>query len=96
MLTLNLKIRPRDAKSRLIANTLMLGKTGQKEKDSESMRWLNGIIDSMDMSLSILQETGKDLEAWHDAIHAVPKTWIRLSNDNSLYIFHHSAFTEEK
>ena len=49
MLTLNLKIRPRDAKSRLIANTLMLGKTGQKEKDSESMRWLNGIIDSMDM-----------------------------------------------
>ena len=50
----------------------------------------------MDVSLSILQQTVKDTEACRNAIHAGPKTWIRLSNDNSLYIFHHFAFTEEK
>lgn len=60
------------------------------------MRRLDSFIDSMDVSLSILQQTVKDTEACRNAIHAGPKTWIRLSNDNSLYIFHHFAFTEEK
>ena len=44
------------------------------------MRWLDGITDSMDMSLSKLQKMVKDREAWHAAIHAVTKTWTKLSD----------------
>ena len=83
---------PLDVKSWLIGKDLMLGKMeGRRKRGLQRMRWLDGIIDWTDMSLSKLQEIVKDREAWHAAVHGVAESdMTERQNNRIVRLFFHS------
>ena len=74
------KLWPPDRKSRLTRNDPDAGEKGRRKKGWQRIRWLDGVIYSMDTSFSKLQEIVKDRKAWSAAVCRVTKSWTRLSN----------------
>ena len=76
-----------------LEKTLMLGKTeGGRKRGQQRVRWLDSIIDSIDMSVKKLREMVKDRESWHAAVHGVAKSWTRCSDwttkENKVHFLH--------
>ena len=71
---------PPDVRTYSLENTLILGKIeGRRRRGQQRIKWLDDITDSVDMSLNKLQETVKDREAWHAAVHGVSKSQTQLN-----------------